>query len=153
MLALSFLSCLCGSEQAGAHIAQRAHGVVDGPCLGLGENEGHVVLLCVVENLSVRWCRRWGLPPVSRGLQAYPGKPVPASRWPLCARSISRAVVSCCRPRFLQTGLEPLFFRRVTAGAGRFRGAAVSGGLLKGCRQPLDGLSPVAALFAAMGEL
>ena len=64
--------------------------------------------------------------PSGEGLQAYPGKPVPASRWPLCGESPFAAVVSCCRPRFLQTGLEPLFFRRVTAGAGRFRCAAVS---------------------------
>ena len=91
----------------------------------------HLYLL--VENLN-RLSRGSGSRPLAKPLQAYPGKPVPASRWPLCGESPFAAVVSCCRPRFLQTGLEPLFFRRVTAGAGRFRGAAVSGGLLKGCR-------------------
>ena len=47
-----------------------------------------------------------------------PGAEVPDQhRVPWCR-------VSC--PVFLQSGREPLFFRRVTSGAGSFRGAAVS---------------------------
>ena len=64
--------------------------------------------------------------PCAPALAVQRGGRLLQSAWRRSARSTSGAVVSCFVPRFLQSSREPLFFRRVTSGAGSFRGAAVS---------------------------